>query len=242
MQAAVRLGLGRLTQGWLGGAGDQTSNPLFLSSCCPIQPIIHPCPSSVCVRTQTVPDQLSGGESREPALQGGGCARCAEGCLLALVQCLPLPRAECAEAAQGMLMNTFKHRHTVRSAAFPRLSLVQSLCHQCLSAMSLVFILCRCLEQGNTLVHLFIYISSISSCFGERHLTFIYKWPHITKRPTGLLMCFLAYPFTCVRLSGGRRRVHVQREHRGAERQHYGQVDSVLHAVPHPVLQGRDGW
>lgn len=51
---------------------------------------------------QTVPDQLPVCEGREPALQGVWCEGCPQGCLPALVQCLPIPHAEHRPAGEGM--------------------------------------------------------------------------------------------------------------------------------------------
>lgn len=71
---------------------------------------------------QAVPDQLSRGSIREPAVQRGRSARCAEGRLPALVQCLSLPRAECAKVTEGRSStNTGKVLHCLHSQLICRI-------------------------------------------------------------------------------------------------------------------------
>lgn len=56
---------------------------------------------------QAVPHQLPCGESGEPAIQRGGRARRAEGCLLAVVQRLSLPGAKRTKITKGMLFFSY---------------------------------------------------------------------------------------------------------------------------------------
>lgn len=66
---------------------------------------------------QTVPHQLPCSESREPAFQRGRSARCAEGCLPALVQCLSLPGAERTKVTEGTCVtNKMKGHHFLQCA------------------------------------------------------------------------------------------------------------------------------